>query len=317
MDSMRLLISAFADFGDQLGTIDGSVYRVTETWNESVNADEFWDYRSNIDLSPETSASFSLPEQDTTTYTDFKIDLPVKLAEIWQDTLGGDQNHGILLDFSSTGIIREFSSRQGIFPTRYPRLVYVYHEAGSDSTIRDTVFTTRDASLIDFTGNLDQDRIYIMSGFTARAFFKFDFSDIPKNANISSASFFYSQDAQNSVVNDNRSQNFYMRNVTTEFNKLPSYDIDSTFVFSTRRNIVLNDNDNTGLILDDGIRADAGGYFIQDIINEYVNNGSFLLHYVSEGFDVSIYAINGIDTPSKESRPRLILEYFLNPRGRL
>ena len=62
LDSVRLMISSFADFGPDLSHIDGTVYRVKESWEESVNADELWDYKANIDYAPETSANFSFAE---------------------------------------------------------------------------------------------------------------------------------------------------------------------------------------------------------------------------------------------------------------
>ena len=108
-----------------------------------------------------------------------------------------------------------------------------------------------------------------------------------------------------------------MRNVTTGFNELPAYEVDSTFVFSTRHNIVVSEIYSSGLSLDDRVRANTAQYFIQDIINEFVSNGSFLLQYTNEGTDVSVYVIEGIDHPDKAKRPHLIVEYFENPAGRL
>ena len=317
MDELHLTISSAADFGDETGFLEGMVYRVTDSWVGSVNADPSWDYRSNIDYSPETSAAFSFGHPDTTLYTDYSIELPVKLVEIWQDTTGDNQNHGILVDFTSAGFIREFSSREGFFSSRVPRMVFVYHEAGKDSSISDTLVATLDASLIDYTGNFNEDKIYVSSGYTTRAFFEFDFDSIPKNANISSVNFFYDKDSLNSITNDNRSHDIYLRNVTTDFSTLPGYEIDSTFLFSTRHNIFLSEEYSSGLSLDDNLRANAGQYFVQDFINEFVKHGSFFLQYKNEGTDISVYAIKGVDYPDKAMRPRLIIEYFLNPAGRL
>jgi len=317
MDSLRLIISSSSDFGDANGPLEGIAYRVTETWDESVNKDPDWNYREKIDYSPETTTTFSLPGQDTTVYTDFTINLSAKIAEIWQDTVGGDQNHGVLLDFQNNGCIREFSSREGYFSTRVPRIVYVYHTPGSDSTISDTIIASRDASLIDFTGILDQSNLYVISGYATHAFLEFDFSAIPKNANISSVSFTYERDSVNSQINENRLQHLYMRNVTTDFNQLPYYEIDSTFVFSSRHNIVLYDMFDSQLSLDDKFRAKAGQFFIQDFINEFVTHGSFFIQYTDEGDDVSVYALKRVTNPYRASRPRLILEYFVNPGGRL
>ena len=74
---------------------------------------------------------------------------------------------------------------------------------------------------------------------------------------------------------------------------------------------------SSGLSLDDGVRANTAQYFIQDIINEFVSYGSFLLQYTNEGTDVSVYVIEGVDHSDKAKRPHLIIEYFENPDGRL
>jgi hypothetical protein len=317
MDRLQLLLSSATDFGDGMANLDGMVYRVTDEWEESVNADESWDFRSRIDYSPETSASFSFGPLDSTVYTDFSIELPIKLVEFWQDTVGGNNNHGVLIDFTSSGLIREFSSREGLFVTRLPRIVYSFHLASNDSIISDTLICTKDASLIDFTGSFTSDNLYISSGYTTRAFFEFDFSSIPKSANISSVNFFYERDSLNSIINDNRSHDMYMRNATTNFNSLPSFEIDSTFVLSTRHNIILSEIYSAQLSLDDRIRATTGQFFVQDIINDFVNHGSFMLQYLNEGNDISVYAIKGVSTPERSQRPHLIVEYFLNPAGRL
>ncbi len=317
MDELHVIISSAADFGNAGGLLEGTVYRVTDTWTESVNADPDWDFRSRIDYSPETSTNFSFDGLDSTLYTDYSIQLPVELVSFWQDTTGGDNNHGILFDFSSGGLIREFSSREGLFISRIPRIVFSYHAAGSDSIISDTLAATKDATLIDFTGNFDEDKIYVSSGYTTRAFFEFDFSSIPKTASISSVNFFYEKDSVNSIINTNRSQDIFLRNVTTDFNQLPGYEIDSTFQFSTRHNIVVSEIFTSGLSLDDRVRANTGQFFIQDIINDFVQHGSFLLQYTNEETDISVYAIKGVDYPVTAQRPRLIIEYFLKPDGRL
>ena len=315
-DSLRLILSAGSDFGESAGDLIGNVYRVTGEWDESVNINENWDFRSNIDYAPETSAQFSLAPLDSTVYTDYNIDLPVSLMNFWQDTVGGNNNHGILLDFTSNGFIREFSSREGQFPTRRPRIVYVYHAAGTDSTIRDTIFASQDASIIDFTGNFNNNNLYVTSGYTARSFFKFNFDSIPPTANMTSVRFFFTRDSVHSILNPGRDHHIFLRDVTTDFSKLPEFQIDSTFVLSSRHSVVLYDRD-AGLILDDRFRANVAQYFIQDFINEFVDHGSFYLQYTNEGNDVSVYAIQGVGSPDKLNRPKLILEYYINPRGRL
>ncbi|TFH01235.1 MAG: hypothetical protein E4H13_05470, partial [Calditrichales bacterium] len=60
VDSLRLLLTSVANFGETAAPIQGSAYLVTEDWPESVNEDADWDFRSKIDQTEETTAHFEI-----------------------------------------------------------------------------------------------------------------------------------------------------------------------------------------------------------------------------------------------------------------
>ena len=317
VESLAIIISAPGVFGDDINPLTGTVYRVTGTWAEDVNSDASWDYRSNIDMSPETKAEFTLSALDTTVYTDYHIDLPVQLIDIWRDTTAGDQNNGLLLDFNGADHIKEFSSREGLFASRRPRLVYTYRDQTNDTTLHDTVTSTLDASLIDYTGTFDRDKIYVCAGYETDAFFEFKLDSIPNNAYMVSVQFRFTEDSLVSLKNPNRTTEIYLRNAITGYNELPAYQLDSTFTISTNYSVVLTESSAHILSLRDTRRAVISRAFIQDIINGFIPNGSFFLQYVSPGNDISLYAIRSTEQATAKDRPHIILEYYLQTAPRL
>jgi hypothetical protein len=268
-------------------------------------------------MTPGTSASFEFMQLDTTTYTDYQVTLSPQLMDIWRDTTGGDQNNGVLFDFDGADHIKEFSSREGFFSSRRPRLVYSYRDELNDTTLRDTIFSTRDAALIDYTGVFDPENIYITAGYETNAFFKFDFDSIPENAYMVSVQFRFTEDSLASLINPNHTTEIYLRNVTTDYDELPYYSIDSTFTININHSVVLTETTPGRLTLRDSRRAAVSRVFIQDIINQFMNHGSFYLQYVNPGVDISRYAIQGINRAEGDARPHLILEYYLQSAPRL
>ena len=124
--------------------------------------------------------------------------------------------------------VKIFSSRNSSI---VPKLVYVYQNSAMDSTIRDTVFATIDASVIEYTGDLQSDSLlYVTSGYSHRAFINFNLDLLPKDILISHVNFVLYQDTIHSITDTTSSNNFYLRTVTTNINELPFYKTDSTFL---------------------------------------------------------------------------------------
>lgn len=314
IDTLRIRITANSVFGSPMAPLEGTVYRVIEEWQESVNANENWDYKTKIDYSDETSANFMLSMDDSATYT---IDLPTKLVDIWRDTTSGNQNFGLLFDYNQADHVREFISSEAFDSDNIPQLIYMYKDTSIDSVIQDTVTATKDAALIDFRGTFNPEDLYIASGYTAHVFFEFDFSLIPENSILSSVDFIFTQDSVHSLVNNNRGQGFYLRNVLTEFEQLPYYVIDSTFIYDINYNVLVVEDVEKQLNVLYSSRADIAQNFIQSIINQETPHGSFFIQYTSEGSDISVYALRGKDDVVLSKRPKMILEYYLLPSSRI
>jgi len=314
IDSLRLMLTAVSNFGEASGPISGSAYRVTEAWTESVNADEDWDYRTKIDFNPEMTANFEISEETATYHI---IDLPPAMIDAWRDTVGGDNNHGLLLDFNAADYIKEFSSVDASFSGERPRLISVYYDSAVDSVVHDTSFVNIDASLIDFKGQLDPNQTFIVSGYSVRSFFNFDLSTIPDLAVMSTIDLVLKRDTLNSVINTNTTERFSLRTVTSDYDQLPVYEVDSTYALNLYYSVQLIESSTNVLKIDPRERGNAAQNFFQAIINGNINFGSFLVHYKIESDDISVYAVKNSTDPDPENRPMLIFEYYIIPDPRL
>lgn len=314
IDSLRLILSSLSNQGETLLPLTGSTYMVTEDWEESVNENEDWDWQDKIDKSPETIANFELSDQSGTTHV---IELPPVIMNTWQDTTAGGNNFGLLVDFNNASYIKEFGSGNNSSSGQRPKLVAVYYDASLDSTIHDTLFVDKDASLIDFTGSFDPALIKMASGYSVKSFFKFDLNTIPKNAVLATIRFILNRDVDNSVINSNISEKMYLRTVTTDYNSLPFYEVDSTFVLSFFHNVSLSELSENVLDIPQAERGGVSQNFLQDIINGDISFGSFMAHYKNERDGISVYAVKGTKSSDINRRPKIIIEYYDVPNPRL
>ena len=314
VDSLTLVCTSLENQGEATGPISGTAYLVITDWPESVNEDESWNWQDKISYLPETSARFDIsPESSRLHY----IKLPAALMKVWQDTIGGNHNFGILLDFDQADYIKQFSSVDALFSGQRPKLGFSYYSTSLDSTIYDTIFVAKDASLIDFNGSFDQEKIYVASGISVRSFFEFDLSAIPASAALATMNFKATRDTMNSVYNPQSLQNMYFRTVTTALMDLPYYQVDSSFTQNLYFTINLQNSDDQILSIVNSERGTGSQNFLQNIVNGDVQYGSFMVQYKYEGEDVSVYTI--IDGPGieKHLKPALIVEYYDIPEPRL
>jgi hypothetical protein len=314
VDSLRLILNSSSNQGEATIPITGTVYMVTEDWEESVNDDENWNWREKIDLSAGTSSNFELSNEAEDTHI---IDLSTNLLETWRDTTGGGNNFGLLLDYNSASYIKEFGSRNNSDEIPIPRLVAIYYNHSLDSTVHDTIFAAKDASIIDFTGTFDPEILKVVSGYSVKSFFKFDMNRVPTTAALATMRFILNRDVENSVINENLQEAMNLRTATSDYDALPEYDIDSTFVFSIFHGVVLVENTTNVLDISAANRGPNSQNFLQSIVNDDVPFGSFMVHYRNEWDGVSVYAIKDSNSEDIYMRPKLIVEYYNIPSPRL
>jgi hypothetical protein len=235
----------------------------------------------------------------------------------WQDTTGGGNNFGLLLDYNTASYIKEFGSKNNTAEVPVPRLVAVYYNEALDSTIHDTSFADKDASLIDFTGTFDPDVLQMVSGYSVKSFLKFDLSSIPPNAAMATMRFILNRDIENSVVNNNLTEQMFVRVATSDYDVLPEYQIDSTFAFNLFFNVVLTEISSNLLDITPGDRGFSSQNFLQSIINDDVPLGSFMVQYRNEWDGISVYAVRDSEYDEISRRPKIVVEYYNVPNPRL
>ena len=317
IDTMRLLMRTQSNLGDSTSNINGTIYRVTKTWTDSVNLDSTWDLTSSIDYSAATSLDFNISSVDS---AELVFNLPLGLVDIWRDTsTAGQQNFGLLFDFNQAEQIIKLYSRESATMASVPKLVYIYRTLSADTekVVYDTVYASLDAALIDFDGSLDPHTIYVGGGYSIYSFVKFDLSVIPVNAYLSMANFYFNKDIEKSITNAKDDQKIYLRDVTTGFDELPYYMIDSTFNYNIYYNLVLTEETDNQLSLSNLRSGGAGQKFLQSIINGQIACGSFYLEHLYKDDDLILYAIEGVQNFNVNLRPSMIVEYYLSPKSRL
>ena len=129
--------------------------------------------------------------------------------------------------------------------------------------------------------------------------------------------FILNRDVDNSVINSNISEKMYLRTVTTDYNSLPFYEVDSTFVLSFFHNVSLSELSENVLDIPQAERGGVSQNFLQDIINGDISFGSFMAHYKNERDGISVYAVKGTKSSDINRRPKIIIEYYDVPNPRL
>jgi hypothetical protein len=314
IDSLRLILNSVYNQGEASIPIRGTAYMVTKDWEESVNQDESWKWQENIDISSETSSNFEI---DSETEGSHIIELSPQLMKTWQDTTGGGNNFGLLLNFNTASYIKEFGSRNNSDNIPVPRLVAIYYNHSLDSTMHDTLFSDKDASLIDFNGKFDPGLLQIVSGYSVKSFLKFDLSSIPKNAALATMRFILHRDVENSLINTNLGEQMYLRTATSDYELLPDYEIDSTFVFNVSYNVILSEQLPNILDISPGDRGNISQNFLQSIVNDWISFGSFMVQYRNEWDGISVYALKDSESADQIQRPKIIVEYYNIPSPRL
>jgi hypothetical protein len=314
VDSLRLILNSVYNQGEASLPISGTAYMVTEEWEESVNEDEDWKWQENIDYSSELTSEFEIGEGISESHI---IELSPELMQIWQDTTGGGQNHGLLLDFNTASYIKEFGSKNNTDGIPVPKMVAVYYNHALDSTIHDTILVNLDASVMDFRGTFDPELLQIVSGYSVKAFLKFDLSSIPANAALSTMRIILHRDVDNSVINTNLDERMYLRTATTDFDLLPEYEIDSTFTFNLYHNVILSEQISNVLDIATVDRGTISQNFLQSIVNDWITFGSFMIQYRNEWDGISVYALHDSESENMSQRPKIIVEYYSIPNPRL
>jgi hypothetical protein len=156
-----------------------TVHRVAVDWTET--SVKWQDIAGQYDAA--AAASFAVSSEDSTSY---EIALPPDLVNGW---IGGGDNFGLLLDFSSADMIASLMSVD-VSEVGYPTLKLAYTtKAGEADTV--TVNPSRDATLFSYDEEPEEDviqrgsdRLWLDNARGYRTLIRFDLSQLSKEASI-------------------------------------------------------------------------------------------------------------------------------------
>ncbi len=300
LDSVYVELNGFGklDLADRV-QMDLEVYEMSETWNTSANTEEMWQ-----NYMP-ASAPLHVQSINLDDSLSYKIPIDVSLIDKWQDD---EQNFGLLFRAQDmeNQVVKEFASFNSF--TSPPGLIYTARL--DTSLLRDTLRTGTDVTVFRYTGTVYEDAasegdIIVSSGVPSRAYFKFDYSSIPKSSLISRARFELDFDTDNPYNNPNHSNSFYLRSVIEsesglEVDSLLSYDINVNYILA---------EDEGEFTLTQNSETLFGQNYIQALINGDLNQDWFSVQYVGESASLSLMKFFGSENPT-EQRPKLIIQYL-------
>jgi hypothetical protein len=299
LDSVRMQLQGRGKLAlSEQNELSIEVHELNDEWDSAANTDEAW--RNYVPGSPYRSLSISL--EDSLTYT---IEIDNQLIKKWQNE---DQNFGLLFRAAAleNQLIKEFGSFNS--ETSKPRLVYKRLANGSSS--HDTLAAGLDATIFTYSGSLfeearQENHHVVSSGFVSRAFFKFDYSSIPKNILLSKAELHLPVAGENELLNPNKSQLFYLRSIVEAGADLS---VDSTLNYDFNVNFVLSDEEGE-LVLSGDDAINFGQGYVQALVNGDLSHEWYSIQYLNENQSLSVMELLGTDA-IPNARPRLIIRYL-------
>lgn len=307
LDSVHIQFRGLSILGEPTSDLTVSVFEADMDWDASANASEEWHNHTPVNkitelqLSATDSTKYQFAIEDSSIYNQWLRD--------------GNNNNGLFLKITDNNVdyIRELASFEYYYDSDFanfvPRLTYKILVNGVFE--HDTLYTGIDASILDYNVTGDQNifnlsrqmnELIISSGVAARTFIQFDgLNSLPTSALIQSANIFipvidedfFIPDVENSFVNKNNSQGFYLRSVEDANDNLSYYKLDSVFT-NANYNISLSKRDSIIYISDEDEEVKFGRNYIQNIVNGSMTSKWFYLQFKSEMQDLSAVRINGL-----------------------
>ena len=297
IDSVMLRLTPKNVFGNQSGTCTMNIYAVEEDWNETANEEDFWHDPPTMEL----VATKVIDAEDTN-----KVIIAIEdtaLIRKWQEEQ--DKNDGLFfqIEGQNPDFIMEFSSFRTASAYDWPALYY--REKKDTVLVQDSTNIGLAAAIYNYSPLPGEDvyeiarntqNLVLSSGIQARILVKFDqILDIPSKIVMQAANVTLSVNDEsflgvadsNEMANKNHPSYFYLRLVTEADDQLTSLAIDSSFVNSSRYNLLLKQSEEEiGFGEDEQVKFATA--YLQDIINGTKKYKWFQIQYQNEVNDISV-----------------------------
>lgn len=204
-DTIRVLSAALtlrfvSWYGDSLGSLAFTVYRITQTWNQSTFTLD--SVQTGFYESTPARGSYAGPVHADT--QSIAVNLDTSMVREWFQTSTSTTTtkYGIMLVPSqNSSVVRGFASFESDSAAAFPTLQVI--ALGNSGTVTDT--TTYTLGQDTFFGSIDNLNtnpalLYLQSGVVYRSTIQFDVSRIPRGAVINSSTLYLVRDASTSKV---------------------------------------------------------------------------------------------------------------------
>ncbi len=177
VESAELMLKTFQSLGDTTGTMQASVYRVTQSWDEKELT--FESFGDQFDPTPITTVTLTPSDSDTVV-----VQLDPDLVTGWIDST--IDNYGIYIRVEEGRFFKQVFSGNSL--QNPPRLQLKYHKINQqDTTLTADAQVEADVFIFKQLFPLEEGPLYVSDGDDYRTLLKFDLSALPKQATINRA----------------------------------------------------------------------------------------------------------------------------------
>lgn len=322
IDSLFLEFTSFGKFGTGQEDLALEVYEVDREWDEhTINTLDEW---HNWQPSGQPIYNTVVTVEDT---AKMKIEIDTTLFNKWR--YEPDQNFGIYVKAASAqgNHIREFKSLESGNPLDWPK-VYYFKNQGDTASVLDSVRTGIDATVFDypqssadnvFENAQANNKLLIASGIPARLFVRFDsLKTLPKTAVMQAANLILEIDDENTALqNENQSNVFYLRSITSADSALNSFEVDSSFTTDSNFGFEMITSNGSIQMKSVSEQEKFGKNQIQNLINGRKSNEWFYVHFIDapsplsvEKSDISVFNLFSPNDTEHPEALKLHVRYF-------
>ncbi len=308
-----ILLRTNAVIGDktQKTSFLATVHEITASWDDSTVTDE--NFQDAFDPMAIAAVEVRSVDRgaDTSNVETVRIALDSLAVALVKDSTSLFRQNGVLLQAPNATFIKEFFSSNN--DANIPQLQITVRSDTTDEDQSLFLDVVEDAFIVRELEPLPEGLLYLDNLFTNQVVLKFDFSDIPREAQINRADLRINLVDELSIIKsgglrlENNGFALEMRRLLKEFdpNEAPELDNQLTVLglVSTPENPVLLPGSQFAAVF---------RRYVQEWVNETTENHGMLVRAITPGFDVSRLVIRPTAQANKQG-PALEIEFSVAP----
>lgn len=195
VDTAAIILFTHAIIGEKSGSFTAHVHQILTDWDELTVTDTT--FANSFDQENILGSAEIFPTVgDTSANDSVRIEFDAQLVNAWIDSTVANQ--GILINFSNSGFIKEFFSRDN--NDNRPQLELHFTKNGLESDT--TLMATADAFLVRSLMDPPPGPLYVGNAILHQSVIKFNLFNIPKEATINRAVLQLNVQSANSLLKE-------------------------------------------------------------------------------------------------------------------